>query len=83
MYSILKLLTEKQGRGALQKNDLSRREGVTFHEIMCSGSLVETETETETEILLRWGSFQGGFIQKPAFESTLEILGHVELEGSH
>lgn len=54
-----------------------------FHEIMCSGSLVETETETETEILLRWGSFQGGFIQKPAFESTLEILGHVELEGSH
>ena len=38
---------------------------------MCSGSL------EETELLLRWRSFLEGFIQ-----SSLEIPGHVELEGS-
>ena len=38
---------------------------------MCSGNL------EETELLLRWRSFLEGFIQ-----SSLEIPGHVELEGS-
>ena len=44
---------------------------------MCSGSL------EETELLLRWRSFLEGFIQKSALQSSLEIPGHVELEGSH
>ena len=44
---------------------------------MCSGSL------GETELLLKWRSFHEGFIQKSALQSTLEIPGHVELEGSH
>ena len=43
---------------------------------MCSGHL------EETELLLKWRSFQG-LIQKSALQSTLEIPGHVELEGSH
>ena len=47
-----------------------------FNKIMCSGHL------EETELLLKWRSFQG-LIQKSALQSTLEIPGHVELEGSH